>query len=114
MLGTGERNGLDRATTGVFAELGSNIDEDDIFNNDGKALMSQQVRVHDVAAIAVPTDVSKLLYNVKLVETYERELGEMDCVMLSDGNVRLDTLDLLREDRQRQIRYDYRYPGCSR
>lgn len=94
VLVTGGGNGLGKAAGLAFAQLGGHIAFADILKSDADAAALEARERFGVKSIGVHTDVSKLADNERLVETVEKELGPIDCVVFSAVIARWDTLDL--------------------
>jgi hypothetical protein len=91
---TGGGNGLGKAAGLAFAELGSSVAFADIIGEDAESAAEEVRHRFGVKAIGIKMDVCNMKDNERLVETVERELGPVDCVIFSAVKARWDTIDL--------------------
>jgi hypothetical protein len=94
VLVTGGGNYLGKAAGLAFAELGSSVAFADIIGEDAESAAKEARDRFGVKAIGIQMDVCNLKDNERLVETVERELGPVDCVIFSAVKARWDTIDL--------------------
>jgi NAD(P)-dependent dehydrogenase (short-subunit alcohol dehydrogenase family) len=95
ILITGGGNGLGKAAGLAFAKLGSHVCFADIIGEDALSAAEEAKSLGSgVKAIGVEMDVTKLEDNERLVETVERELGPVDCVVFSAVKARWDTIEV--------------------
>jgi NAD(P)-dependent dehydrogenase (short-subunit alcohol dehydrogenase family) len=91
---TGGGNGLGKAAGLAFAELGGFVAFADIIEEDAESAAKEARERFGVKSIGITMNVCNLKDNERLVETVERELGPVDCVIFSAVKARWDTIDL--------------------